>query len=79
MANHKMHPVMFAKPQLEKRAIMFNYLEILGSQNLPIKADLSHLSPTALDGGCHLQKRQWQTLVWAVQPRLKTNVDLRPF
>lgn len=58
---------------------MFNYLEILGSQNLPIKADLSHLSPTALDGGCHLQKRQWQTLVWAVQPRLKTNRDLRPF
>ena len=51
---------------------MFNYLEILGSQNLPIKADLSHLSPTALDGGCHLQKRQWQTLVWAVQPRLKS-------
>ena len=76
MANLKMHPVMFAKTATRKE---FNYLEILGSQNLPIKADLSHLSPTALDGGCHLQKRQWQTLVWAVQPRLKTNVDLRPF
>ena len=58
---------------------MVTYLEILGAQNLPIKADLSHLSPTALVGGCHLQKRQWQTLVWAVLTRLKTNVDLRPF